>query len=210
MKRLPRVLLSMLAVFGGIESTSAAESSPALRATVAPSVPASPAPAKSRLVSSGVAALLRTAAPKFEPAAATPPPGADAPAAAPAEPDRSRNTIIRLPDYLVQEDRIRVPGHRDVLTASGELQLARRRYAGLNFGPLAKLNDGWALAMLEEDYLLERWNEMHDLLSLLPARDRIPAANEANKTLHFRPGDWVRTGGTARGPGAGMGPFGRQ
>jgi hypothetical protein len=107
----------------------------------------------------------------------------------PRETDKPRNTIIRLPSYLVQEDKPPVFKERELLTPRGKLALGLKRYPGLKFGNIWFLrNDGWALAMLEEDFALERKAEMTNLVSLISSpTERAKAKDEAQKTF-LRPG----------------------
>src|SRR5581483_274784 len=117
-----------------------------------------------RNLSPAMAAQLATVAPKFAVVAAAEPRFA-VPA---AEADKPRNGIVRLPAYLVQEMRIPDFPARRMLTPLGRIDLAFHRHPGLNLGPLAFLNAGIGLAMLEEEERLERMAEARDLLSLLP------------------------------------------
>lgn len=170
--------------------------SPVAAQTIAPSAlppappttsPApSPAPETPRAMSPAIAAHLAAQLPKFAPPKPAEP---AAPAAAP-DPARPRNTIFRLPNYVVQEEKPPVFKERHLLTPTGRLSLGLKRYPGLRFGSLPIFrNDGWALAMLEEDDRLERKAEMEDLVTLvsLPA-ERAKAKAEVQKT--FLRSDW--------------------
>ena len=123
-----------------------------------------PAPA-ARTVSAGTAAKLAAIAPKFTPT----PLAEEKPPVDLREIDRPKNSIIRLPAYLVQEPKMRAFKEREMLTLKGSLSLALKRHPGLRFNPLFFLgsNHGIALAMLEEERRLERLGEMADLLSLM-------------------------------------------
>src|SRR5687767_15559235 len=110
MTRLPLVSLWVLAGVFGAGAVVAEEMSPLLKAPT--SAPATPALDRPRAISQTAAAQLAAAAPKYE---STP--------AKPAEPlpdlretDKPRNTIIRLPSYLVQEDKAPVLKERELLT----------------------------------------------------------------------------------------------
>lgn len=181
-----------------------AESSPTSIAPTTPDVALAlaPAPDRTRALSPAIAARLAEKMPKFTPAnpAEIPPPPspvlADAKSAPPATPpdlrdlDRPRNTIIRLPNYVVQDEKPPAFKERHLLTPRGHLELAFKRYPGLRFGSLPLLsNNGWALAMLEEDHRLERKAEMEDLVTLVTApADRAKAKQEVQKT--FLRSDW--------------------
>ena len=105
----------------------------------------------------------------------------------PAEPgvelreiDNPRNTIIRLPNYIVREDKTPVLKERDVRTPKASLELALRRHPGLRLGSFWIFrNDGIALALLAEEERLERKKEFEDMVSLMPVSD--PAARATVK-----------------------------
>ncbi len=177
-----------------------------LSAAVSPTGPApassagtAPAPERTRPLSAATAARLAEKMPKFAPPATAPAPTspllADANSTPPApdlrELDRPRNTIIRLPNYVVQEEKPPAFKARHLLTVKGRLDLAFKRHPGLNFGSLSSLlNEGVALAMLEEDFRLERQAEAQNLLSLVTdPTGRSKAATEVQET--FRRSDWL-------------------
>ena len=159
---------------------------PAILAPTPPApVPASPAPTIARAMTSGTAAKLAVVAPKFESAAKA---VAAAPAEKPAEPidlrdiDKPRNTIIRLPDYLVREKKEAVPvlKERDVLTPKGRLEAGYKKNPGLHLGSFWIFsNDAIAMAMQAEDERLERKREFEELTSLLQFSD--PATHAVAK-----------------------------
>jgi hypothetical protein len=144
---------------------AAAEFTPVI-ASSAPVVPA----AEVRAISPTAAEKLAAAAPKYFPPPIGPKavePGADL-----REVDKPRNGIIRLPSYLVQEEKLPALKPRDMLTPQGGLDLAYRRHPGLRFGNFWIFrNDGIALFMLEEEMRLERQRESYDLVSLLPTTE---------------------------------------
>jgi hypothetical protein len=121
--------------------------------------------AKPRAVSPAVANQLSAAVPKFE----TPPP------LKPIEPgtdlreiDKPLNTIIRLPSYLVVEESPPVLKERELLTPTGKLDLALKKFPGLRLGSFWIFRtDGIALALLAEEERLERKREFEDLATLM-------------------------------------------
>jgi len=129
-------------------------------------------PAAPRAISPETAAKLNASAPKF---VATPPTNESAVAA----PDESkelenvkpRNTIIRLPEYVVRDPKVPSIKEREVLTPSARLALARKRNPGIRIGNLFGLNNGVALGMLAEEERLERKREFEDLASLTQLSD---------------------------------------
>ena len=172
--------------------TTAPSALPPVPSTATPTTSLAPstAPETPRAMSPAIAAHLAAQLPKFAPpkpteAATSPAAPADAPETA-----RPRNTIFRLPNYVVQEEKPPAFKERHLLTPTGRLALGLNRYPGLRFGSLPIFsNDGWALAMLEEDHRLERKAEMEDFVTLvsLPA-DRAKAKAEVQKA--FLRSDW--------------------
>jgi hypothetical protein len=129
-----------------------------------------PDPARPRVVSPTMSAQLSALAPKFDPAVAAAAgkqlePGVDL-----RELDKPRNTILRLPDFEVNEEKIPSMRPSEMLTQPERLRLALKKYPGLHVGSLPFFsNNGVAMMMQAEDERLERMKEMSDLLSLLPA-----------------------------------------
>jgi hypothetical protein len=87
-----------------------------------------------------------------------------------------------MPSYIVQEPRAPAFKPRELLTPRGKIELAYKRHPGLWFGSLPFFsNAGIGLSMLEEEFRLERRQEMLDLLSLLPTnaqKELKPAAQQ--------------------------------
>ena len=192
MRPLPRAPLLLVVAAFAVSHLAAQNAGP----PPSPATPAAitPAPERPRPFSPGIAAKLAEQMPKFvppQPAAASP---ADATAAAPPpdlrELDQPKNTIVRLPSYLVQDEKPPVFKERHLLTPKGRLALGFKLYPGLRFGSLPFFgNDGWALAMLKEDHRLERQAEMTDLVTLVTApADRAKAKAEVQKA--FLRSDW--------------------
>jgi hypothetical protein len=148
---------------------AAAEFTPRVAESAPVSRPAE-SPALSRPLSPAVAALLTISAPRYSPPPAAPSPSPDvAPDA--RDTDKPRNGIIRLPSYLVQEEKLPVLKQRDILTPHGRLELALKRHPGLRFGSFGPLNNNvWANALLEEEFGIERSAEMASLLGLTPGK----------------------------------------
>jgi hypothetical protein len=169
MARSPFVSLGIAAALVGFGAARAAEIPPSAVAD-GPEGPgierATTAPVKSRPVSPEKAAQLAAVVPKFEP---VPQPPAEPPPDL-RETDKPRNTIIRLPDFVVQQRKAPVLKERDVLTAEAKLELALRKNPGLRFGSFWIFrNDGIALLMAAEEERLEKKREMGELIRLMPA-----------------------------------------
>ena len=174
MTRLPLVSLWMIAATAGAGIAVAAEERPPVLVPAAESSgpTATPASAKPRPISATAAAQLTAAAPKYTPAPAKPVETAE-PAPDLRETDKPRNTIVRLPRFLVAEDKPPVLNERNIATPKARLELALKRHPGLRLGSFWIFrNDGIALAMLEEEERLERMKEMNDMLTLLPAAEQ--------------------------------------
>ena len=137
-----------------------------------------------RAISSETATKLAGVAPKFASVAAKP--AATDSAAKTTEPpdlrdiDKPRNTIVRLPNYTVREEKPPVIKERDVLTPKGRLEAGYKKHPGLHLGSFGIFsNDGVAMAMEAEDERLERKSEFEDLASLLRFTD--PAGHATAK-----------------------------
>lgn len=131
-------------------------------------------PRATREISPEVAAQLAASRPKFTPIAPPPPPKPEEEMPDLRETDKPKNTIVRLPKYVVQEQRPAIFRERDIYTKEGLAKLAMRRYftetdRALNrytlpiFHPISLLggssNEDRALAMYAED---ERLKDMAD------------------------------------------------
>ena len=131
--------------------------------------PASSTPRRTRAISGEAAAALAAAAPKYTPPPPPPPPPP------PEEEqvdlrdvDKPKNTIVRLPKYIVQEKKPPVFRERDIYTEKGLAEIAMRRYSteadrALNRWTLPIIGmskEARALAMYAED---ERLRNMSDL-----------------------------------------------
>lgn len=108
--------------------------------------------------------------------------------------DPPRDGVIRLPSYLVREERLPKLKERDMLTPEGKIALAYQRHPGLRAGNFLRFlglsNDGIALAMVEEELAIERRKEFYDLAGLLPGKEGKQAkalADEASAKAGFSP-----------------------
>lgn len=135
-------------------------------------------------ISAATAAHLNATAPKFVPPAA---PGTDAHATEVRISDKPKNGIVRLPDYVINEPKAPTFKPRELLTGYGRLQLGYKRQPGLHFGSLPIFsNDGIALAMLEEDFRLERKAEMEDLSNLITSPTARAKAKDETQQAFMR------------------------
>jgi hypothetical protein len=166
MRRIPLASLIVLAGFVRAEvAPSVAQEPPSVAGRIEPAAPVTPK-ASARVVSPVTAAKLAAVAPKFiQPAPALPRAEAFA-SPVTRVPDRSRSQIVRLPEFIVGEPKLHVPRPLDVLTPKGRVELAFQRRPGLQYVPLAWMNAGIALEMLEDDLQAARRREAAELLSL--------------------------------------------
>ena len=161
--------------------------SPVLSATAGEAPPAPPTPRRGRAISGDAAAALAAATPKYTPPPPKPPPKPEEEQIDLREVDKPKNTIVRLPKYIVQEKKPAVFRERDVYTQKGLTEIAMRRYISeadraLNRWTLPLIGvsaEARALAMYAED---ERLRNMSDLQE---------AANNTSK-VDARSGDYIR------------------
>lgn len=170
----PLVFVTVLAVAGQTAkpdpTPAGPDGAPVVLAAPAPDA----APARPRAISPAVAAQLAVVGPKFIAREQTKPAEA-----APdlREIDKPRNTIIRLPHYVVREEKPPIFKERELLTPKGRLEFALKKYPGLRFGSFWIFrNDGLALAMLAEDERLERKREFENLAELMRISESDSAA----------------------------------
>ncbi|MCE2861663.1 MAG: hypothetical protein RIR76_835 [Verrucomicrobiota bacterium] len=167
------LLVAGLAAPGAPAQTAApsvpvAASSPVL-SNGAPAAAPSPSSRRSRAISGDAASALAAFAPKYEPPPPPPPP----PKPEEEQPDlrevdKPKNTIVRLPSYIVQEKKPPIFRERDIHTKKGLTDLAMRRYISesdraLNRWTLPLFGtskEARALAMYAEE---ERLKNMEDL-----------------------------------------------
>ena len=198
-------------LLAGLAAPGASAQSPA-PASVAGSpspvlAPAAPSPAtpssprRSRAISGDAAAALSAFAPKYEPPPPPPPPPKPEEEQADLrEVDKPKNTIVRLPKYIVQEKKPPIFRERDINTKKGLTELAMRRYISdadraLNRWtiPLFGISkEARALAMYAED---ERLKNMEDLQGAADAAAKSdPAAGDyirrESRETYLRSGDF--------------------
>lgn len=176
---------------------------PSPAVTAAPAAPATPK--RTRAISGDVAALLASTLPKYAPPPLAPPqPTAadlakkladeEADAADLRDTDKPKNAIVRLPKYVVQEQRPAVLTERDINTKKGLREIAMRRYISdadraLNRFSLP-LFAGWspgsgngssteqrALSMYAEDERLRNMADLADNANMIMKSDRAAGAS---------------------------------
>jgi hypothetical protein len=161
------------------EETSSNKPVADLSSTSETTVTTTPAAKSPRTMSSDTAAKLSAASPKFVSPVTVVPGTAEATETSPVarESDKPRNQIIRLPRYIVEEQKLHVPKEElDVLTPKGRVDYAFKRRPGLKIVPLGWMNAGVALEMLEDDLRTQRRREEADLWSLYLIHEPAPPA----------------------------------
>lgn len=174
---LPTIGLAVAAGSAWSQSLNAPASSAKKSDTVSPILapaPAEPAPApgarRPRTVSSDVAAALAAAAPKYEALPPKPEPKPEAEQVDLREVDKPKNTIVRLPTYMVREQKPPVFRERDIYTKKGLEEIAMRRYISdadraLNGFALPFIGaslQARAMAMYQEDERLRNMTDLHN------------------------------------------------
>ncbi|MBL9209433.1 MAG: hypothetical protein JNL92_03145 [Opitutaceae bacterium] len=156
--------------------------------------PARATPKRTRAISSEVAAALAAAAPKYTPPPPPPPPKPETEQVDLREIDKPKNTIVRLPKYIVREAKPPVFTERSIHTEKGLTDIAMRRYISdadraLNRWTLPLFGtskESRAMAMYAED---ERLKNMTNLEEAAIAASKSDAAagtyirKEAQKTF---------------------------
>ena len=153
-------------------------------------------PRVTRAISPEVAAQLAAARPKFSPVAPPPPPKPEEDLPDLRETDKPKNTIVRLPKFVVQERKPAVFTERDLATdPKGLAQIAMRRYFtesdrvmnrimlplfATSHYPGLNANESRALDMYYEDERLKNMSEMADRTNMVMKSD--PAAGAKMKS----------------------------
>jgi hypothetical protein len=154
---------------------------PASNGKAESAAPSRATPKRTRAISSDVAAALAAAAPKYTPPPPPPPPKPEAELVDMREVDKPKNTIVRLPKYIVQEAKPPVFTERSIHTEKGLTDIAMRRYISdadraLNRWTLPLFGtskESRAMAMYAED---ERLRNMTNLEETAIAASKSDAA----------------------------------
>lgn len=182
--------LLLTGLLGPAAETILAEEEAASTTLAAPTPAPAPGSAatRPRFTSPGTAAKIATRMPQYV---------APNPAAGPApdlrESDRPKNTIIRLPDYIVRSENRSLPNAREVLTEQGRLDLAMKRLRGLRIDRVTGRNNRIALAMQAEADRLEDMAYFNELLDLVATDDPAKAKQLRAQwqQTYLRSDEWV-------------------
>ena len=109
-----------------------------------------------------LSAAITSVLPKYNPPKKRPPGVTDEPDVN-ATTDKPRNGIVRLPRYVVREQKVPDFTPMELLTPKGKLELALSRHPGLKFVPFAWLNNAIALEMLAEEQQYARRKQLEEL-----------------------------------------------
>ena len=170
--------------------------------------PASEGPKRTRPISSGVAAALAAAAPKY-----TPPPPKAEPKPEEEQPDlrdvdKPKNSIVRLPKYIVREPKPVIFSERSIHTEKGLTDIAMRRYISdvdralnrFTIPLFGTSKEARAMAMYQEDERLRNMAELQDVATAVSAADAASGLyikREAQQTF-MRSGDFGWSSGEPR------------
>jgi hypothetical protein len=136
-----------------------------------------PPKSNQRVVSKNVADALAARMPKYNPPEPEPEPTDEEEMQDMREVDKPRNKIIRLPEYVVRQDKPQVFRERDIYTKAGLKKLAMKRYfsgtsEGLNKLTIPLFGDieEYALMLYQQD---ERLKNISDLNETADDIDRV-------------------------------------
>ncbi len=179
---------------GPVTAPDEGPSSPVLQpAQSSPPAAAAKSPGHDHLVSTETSGRVTNGLPKYAPKPANANPDAEPPDL--REIDRPKNTIIRLPKYVLTKPKERPPPvltERQLLTPQGLIDLALKRNPGLKFGNIFGLNNGMALAMYMEQERLDNLAAMADVAANARRAGDTANANAINRALlglSYRPSD---------------------
>ena len=162
------------ALFGALVSSASAQQAPAPSPVFNPKKETAPSasttPKRARAISPEVSAALAAAAPKYTPPPPKPEPKPESEQVDLREVDKPKNQIIRLPKYMVREQKPVVFSERAITTDKGLADIAVRRYISevdraLNRFHIPFLTGSMedrALAMYAEDERLKNMSDLRD------------------------------------------------
>jgi hypothetical protein len=172
------------------------------RASTAPSPTA---PKRSRAISAEASAALAAVAPRYTPPPPKPEPKPESEQVDMREVDKPKNTIVRLPKYVVQEQKPAVFSERAITTDKGLADIAVRRYMSEMDRALNRFTiplfgasmEARALAMYAEDERLKNMSDLRD--AAVDAAKSDPAAGtyilRSTRDTYMRTSDFGWNGG---------------
>lgn len=152
-----------------------------------------PATRNTRAISPEVAAALAAGMPKYDPPKPVEKAEEDIDM---REVDKPRNQIIRLPEYVVREEKPPVFRERDIYTQKGLRELARMRYLSETGQALNRFNiplfgmgaDAYALMRYEEEARLQNISDLNESArdAALTDPENAKAIREATRDTYAR------------------------
>lgn len=138
-----------------------------------------------------ISAAIRAKLPKYQPS----PEQDEATLEASGEAAVERDGVLKLPTVTVQVKKPQPMVEYEMLTPKGRLDMALRRRPGLRIGNFLGLNNGIALALLQEDIEKEKRDALKEQVERLSFDDE-PATRELKRLLKetiARPNtDWMK------------------
>lgn len=134
-----------------------------------------------RVISKNVAEALAARMPKYNPPEPEPEPTDEEEMQDMRDVDKPRNKIIRLPEYVVRQDKAPIFRERDINTKAGLQKLAMKRYFSETSLALNKLRiplfgdiEEYALMLYQQDERLKNMSELNETADDL---DRVDPEN---------------------------------
>jgi hypothetical protein len=199
--------LSLLS-FADAQQAPTASPSPIFAPKQEQAEPANTAPKRARAISPEVSAALAAAAPKYTPPPPRPAPKPESEQVDMRDIDKPKNRIIRLPKYIVQEQKPVVFSERAITTDKGLADIAVRRYISdfdraLNRFTLPFVGASMeqrALQMYAEDERLKNMADLQDAAADAAKSDPAAGAYILRQTrqTYMRTSDFGWQGGTPR------------
>ena len=202
MRHAARHVLLLAALATAVHAQTAPTAAPAPASSVPGAEKAvpdqTPAPRRNRVLSPEAAAALAAAAPKYAPPPKEPERKPEEELPDLRETDKPKNTIVRLPKFVVQEPRPPVFREKDILSKVGLEKLAMRRYLteadrALNRFRLPLFsafstnggsgsNEDRAMAMYYEDERLKNMSDVADRTNMVMKSDSTAGAKMKNES----------------------------
>jgi hypothetical protein len=178
-----------MVLFVGIMGAFARAADPAEPPPATLPAPA-PTPAPRPRLSPAIKEAIAASLPKYSPLA----PNNTSVSTAAGDSTESSDGILHLPKMTVRTQRIVPLTGYDCLTPKGRLELAKKTFPGLRVGSIFGMNDGIALAMLQEEVEYQKRQALADLVKRTNMLDSATASDtnkELGKALARPNTDWA-------------------
>ena len=180
----------LFVAIAGASSSAADQTEPPPAPAPAPATAPTRAPAPRPRLSSEVKEAIAASLPKYSPLARN----NTSVSIAAADSTESSDGVLHLPKMTVRTQRVVPLTGYDFLTPKGRLDLAKKTFPGIRVGNIFGMNDGIALAMLQEKVEAQKREDMSDLVKLTNALDSTAARDttkELGKALARPNTDWA-------------------